>query len=290
MDDSAFVEFVALAEKKNLAEAADELFVSEPTLSRHIRILEAELGIELFERTPKGLFLNENGEMFLPYAKEVIKLRKQLNDALYDAATQDKQMISVCSGYKVAELMVDYHAAYPEVIMRINYQVNDRPLLMDNLKSHQYGFVISDLPETIPDFVTAIPLKSYEYRLIVSPNHPLAKNDVVQLRDIGNESFLDTLKRETDTDRIVIDAFRGVGVIPKVSKHMETGRQLREAIRNQEGVAIRRWNKSEDDYDGLVSIPLQPPLRTNVYLCYLKGRKLKKIEQEFVDFVSASAH
>ena len=67
-------EFVTLTEKNNFLEAAECLFISQSCLSKHIKKLEAEIGVELFERTTRTVVLTEFGQMLLPYAKKMVGL------------------------------------------------------------------------------------------------------------------------------------------------------------------------------------------------------------------------
>ena len=65
-------EFVTLTEKNNFLEAAECLFISQSCLSKHIKKLEAEIGVELFERTTRTVVLTEFGQMLLPYARKMV--------------------------------------------------------------------------------------------------------------------------------------------------------------------------------------------------------------------------
>ena len=75
-------EFVALAQTCHYQETADRLFISQPSLSKHIKTMEAELGAELFKRTSRRVELSEFGRAFLPYAQRIAAVQEEYTGTL----------------------------------------------------------------------------------------------------------------------------------------------------------------------------------------------------------------
>src|SRR5471032_1497697 len=87
--------FVIVAEEQNVTRAAERLHVSQPPLSRQIRDLERELGVELFRRTAKSLALTEAGKIFLIEARAVILRVDQAVETLLVAAKGNRAKLRV---------------------------------------------------------------------------------------------------------------------------------------------------------------------------------------------------
>ncbi len=70
-------EFLVLSQYKNYNVAAKHLFMSQPTLSRHIKEMEEELGVSLFDRSTRRVELTECGVFLVPYAKRIVSAENQ---------------------------------------------------------------------------------------------------------------------------------------------------------------------------------------------------------------------
>lgn len=82
MELSYIKEFIVLAEYKNFSKAAEELYISQPTLSKHIQAMERELGGKLFNRSTHGVSLTEFGELFLPFAIRISDVQNEYESVL----------------------------------------------------------------------------------------------------------------------------------------------------------------------------------------------------------------
>ena len=124
MDWSILRDFIAVAETGGLSQAARRLRVSQPTLSRRIAQLEAQLKAQLFQRTPRGLLLTDAGESVLAGARrveeEALAIERQA-DAAQQTLTGTVR-ISVTEGLGALWLpkrLATFHAKYPGVCLEV---------------------------------------------------------------------------------------------------------------------------------------------------------------------------
>ncbi len=87
---------VEIAEAKSINRASETLFVGQPTLSRAIKELEQNLGIKIFDRSAKGMFLTPDGEVFIRYAKAILKQVDEVEAAFRRSGTQRQRFSLSC--------------------------------------------------------------------------------------------------------------------------------------------------------------------------------------------------
>ena len=121
MDFKQLEAFAAVAENLSFSEAAKNLFLTQPTVSAHIRALETELGTQLFERTTKRITLTADGEKLYGYASDLLCLRKK---ALLDLSGQKEGTIRIGAStlpvaYFLPEALVKYRELHPQIAFDI---------------------------------------------------------------------------------------------------------------------------------------------------------------------------
>lgn len=90
-------EFVVLAETGSFLEAADRLFISQSSLSKHIKNIERELGAPLFNRTTRKVELSEFGQMFLPYANQIVRVQNEYTTAFFNKLESTRVTVTIGS-------------------------------------------------------------------------------------------------------------------------------------------------------------------------------------------------
>ena len=95
MEINYLKEFVVLAQTGNFMEAADILYVSQSTLSKHIKSMELELGVPLFDRTTRKVTISKFGELLLPYAQQIAELQDKYTAIFQNSLDIDQETLTV---------------------------------------------------------------------------------------------------------------------------------------------------------------------------------------------------
>lgn len=117
--------FTVVAQMENVSKAADSLHMTQSTLSKNILRLEEELGVPLFDRHGKKLFLNEQGSRFLDTCRktlqDVSEAKEEMRRSLGNP--EKKIRIAICGGlYKLFQCMVAFQEKYPEATFDVDTQ------------------------------------------------------------------------------------------------------------------------------------------------------------------------
>lgn len=136
---------LTLAEEKNFSEAANKLFISQPSLSQYIKKLEEEIGAELFERTTP-LKLTFAGEVYINMAKSVLSIEENTIEKIQDISEGNRGKIKIGSGYVnsvliLPEVMKRFGEKYENVEIELKEDIE--PKLMDKLDAGEIDLLIA---------------------------------------------------------------------------------------------------------------------------------------------------
>lgn len=210
------LEYFLLVEKyKSFSRAAEENYLSQPTLSKQIKALEKEVGVTLFVRNARSVELTEAGMEFSRYVHRIMKEYTMMKSSLKDYGKKRKKLvistIPVASSSGLLKAIYAFGRFYDTVEVEIIEQDTDSAL-----KSLEQGR--SDMAFIRSKFVPeggygAYPLMRDELVLVVGQNHPLAGEKSIFLSDVQYEKFI-FLGTNTGLYRICMDECRNAGFIP----------------------------------------------------------------------------
>lgn len=186
--------FIAVAEQENVSRAALKLHVSQPGISRQIHDLEEEIGVQLFERSPKSLKLTEAGKKFLDEARAVLQ---RADDAVKNAR-------AVASG-AAGELQVGYAPsltiqilpralrAFQQKFPRTRVSLHDLSTeeMLSGLRAGKLHVVLAiQPPRRMMRGLQFRELARYPMCVALAPGHPLAKSKSVSFEQLSREPLI----------------------------------------------------------------------------------------------------
>ncbi|MFC7910566.1 LysR family transcriptional regulator [Streptomyces nigra] len=186
--------FVTVAEELHFTHAAARLYVSQPALSKQIRALERQLGVELLDRGPRGVTLTEAGAALLPHARSVLAAWAEGAAALdaVRAAARGTLVVGMSTspgrGGLLPAIRSRFTAAHPEVTVRLRQVSWEDPTAGLADGEADVAFVWLPLPDAGRYGWTVV---AEEPRLVALPEtHPLADRPEVDFADLADEPFL----------------------------------------------------------------------------------------------------
>ena len=185
---------VEVAKVGSLNKAAETLLIAQPNISRSIKELEADLGITIFDRSSKGMFLTPEGENFIGYAKNILKQIEQVEDIYKNGAVKKQKFsISVPRACYISEAYAQFSKSLYFDPAEIFYKETNSQRTINNILNHDYKLGIIRYAENYDKyFKTMLEEKglSYEmvtefsYSLIMSADSPLAELNEITLDDL----------------------------------------------------------------------------------------------------------
>lgn len=185
---SCLEQLVTFAEQGTLSKAAEQLHMSQPTLTRAMQNLEDEFQVPLFEHKKNRLTLNENGKLAVEYAYKILE---QSADMLERVRTFDRSRhtISVgsCAPAPLWDISPMLSSLYPH--MTIMTEMKELDVLSDGLYNKTYQIII--LTEKTKDNSCECFRWGEEHLYLSLPaNHPLAKSEGIYLKELDGENML----------------------------------------------------------------------------------------------------
>jgi DNA-binding transcriptional LysR family regulator len=192
--------FVGVADELHFGRAAEKLYVSQPALSQQIHLLEDEIGIELFSRVKRTLQrrveLTEAGSVFLIEAKNILQLTEKAVETARRIGLQQKVIKLGVYRMMLRTRILDVIKIFSENFPEIEIKLVELPTFLavqDGLFDESIDIGITLLPLKYAQ-LTETPFKTGYLKVMLSENHPLAKEENLRLEQLKNEKWIEINK------------------------------------------------------------------------------------------------
>lgn len=233
--------FVAVAEELHFGRAAARLHIAQPPLSQQIKVLEGELGVELFHRTKRHVELSEAGRLFLGEARATLAQAARAEQAVRDAASGIQGRLAVgfvtsaCHTVLPAAVRA-FRKAYPRVAISLREMTPAAQLAALARREIDVGLLRPPVQE--PGLASEVVL-SEPLVAALPRDHALAGRASVPLRALAGEPFiLFPRQHGPGLVDVVLAACRGAGFTPAAAHEPDEMQSLLAHVAGGLGVSL----------------------------------------------------
>ncbi len=236
--------FLAVARELNFTKAAESLYVSQTAVTQQIRVLEEQLGVQLFARTRRKVELTPAGKVF---QSEAMGIMNRMDAAIQRTREASSGFVgSLNIGFtigigntKISDRIQAFNRKYPNIVMRFK---NLSPsVLLRQLKEGELDLAL--MPMFQEKYYAGICFRTVmrdHYVAILPRNHVLAQNQFLTWKDLKDEPLIlaATPGSEIGEDLDIIESFIQSGLQPNVADHIEDVETIMFMISANLGVTI----------------------------------------------------
>ncbi|MCI8355482.1 MAG: LysR family transcriptional regulator [Lachnospiraceae bacterium] len=274
--------FCEIARQENISKASRLLHVSQPSLSRTLSSLEAELGTKLFDREGRNIRLNHNGEIYFRHIRDALNLIDNAKSELLDFNTTPYghiNLILLAGSNIMPDMLINFHKLYPNISLNLKQQITH------NLQqANDFDFVISATPGNYEGLVN-ITLLEEDIVIAAHHNHPIAQKDSVRLLEAAPYQFVTYSSgpsiREL-TDSLCLQA----GFRPNIILESDSPNTFKSFIQSQMGIALLPYQTQMSFFNSMIT-PVHitsPVCKRTIFLSYPEGHYLNRAAKIFMEF------
>lgn len=256
--------FLQLAERGNFTRAAADLMISQPALSRSIQKLEEELGQPLFERKTRSVSLTDAGIMLQGRAQQILSILEDTKAEITDDGQSGRLRIGAIptvAPFFLPEILRSFSEHYPKATVIVQENTTDN--LVKNCTQGEIDLAILALP--IPaKYLEVEELFEEELLLVLPPDHPLASQPRIRLKEVEGMPFVLLDEAHCLSDQIV-SFCRQKSFQPVAVERTSQLAMVQELVSLSHGISmIPAMARARDQSDRRVyrSFAGQPPMRT----------------------------
>jgi DNA-binding transcriptional LysR family regulator len=288
--------FAKVAELGSFSRAAEALSLTQPTISEHIRALEADLGLSLLDRLGRGATPTPAGRLLLGYAERILGLAREARQAMdhFQGRMSGELIVggsTIPGEYLLPALIGQFKGKYPDV--SISLLIGGSRTVCDWVESGRVETAVVGM-EPASRALEARALMRDELVIVVPAGHPWAVRATVTLADVRTEALI-VRERGSGSRDALEHALREAGTdlgTFRIAGEIGSTQAVKQAVRAGAGISIisRRAVADECRAHVLVCVRLADlHVGRSFYLVLNRDRTRSPLAQAFVAFVESQA-
>ena len=280
--------FEAVARHNSFTRAAEELFLTQPTVSIQVKQLAKTVGLPLFEQIGKRLYLTVAGRKLLATCQEIFE-----ELSLFEVAVADlkglkqgylRLAVITTAKYVIPRLLGPFCQRYPGI--DVSLKVTNHESVMERLMGNRDDlYILSQPPEDLN--VSSHPFVENPLVVLAPRHHPLAQKKIIPLKRLAEEPFI---MREpgSGTRKAVQRLFDEHGISVKVKLELGSNEAIKQAIAGGLGISVLSCHTLalEGTISQLTILDVEHfPIQRYWYVIYPTGKQLSVIARTFFEYL-----
>jgi DNA-binding transcriptional LysR family regulator len=292
MEISQLEVFLAVAQEGGFSRAAEKLYRTQSAVSQAIRKLESELGEPLFDRSTRDGMLTDAGQVLREYAERLLNLRESAREALGQLRELQKGKLVIGANEFTAlyllRVLAEFQRVHPAIRVVVQRSLGSH--IPDDVRRHNSEFGVLTYDPQDPELASVV-VYSDELIFVVPPQHPLARESHVSIRQLGAESFVAHIVSSPYREK-VIQAFDKHKTPLHMGVELPTLQAIKRFVAMGNGVAFLPEISVEDEIarGELVRIPVEElRVHRKLRLIYRKSAALSHAGKAFLKVAESVA-
>lgn len=278
--------FLKIVETGNFSLAAEELYISQSSLSKQIIALEKELGCALFDRSKRQIALTPAGETLLGHARVLV----QASQALLSDLAQYKTVpalaivaIPVIAQYGIPAYLTRFRQAFPAI--QVTLEEREASAILPALSSHQFDLALLRDNYLDKTQYACVEVACDKFLVVLSDQHRLATRSALSLTELANENFI-MFDKGTVVHELAVEACRQAGFEPRIFYASLRVESILGLVASQAGIALMMEKVyAYHQHPHVLALPLTETIESHLVLAWLKDKKLSRPARKFVAFM-----
>ncbi|MBP2626281.1 MAG: LysR family transcriptional regulator [Firmicutes bacterium] len=287
MEINQLLYFLEVAKQKSFTGASKSLYVSQPAISKMIRMLEDELGVLLFNRSSHYVELTDYGIVVQGQVQKVVQAIQDIQTELNDITNLQKGDIRIGIPPMVGEMFFSgiiglFHQQYPNIRMKL-FESGSKAIEA-GVEDGNLDVGVAVLPVNESKFEVYEIAKS-PIMLIVNNNHPLSNQKNVKFSDLKDEEFV-LYRQDFGLYKPIYDACIGAGFEPNIVCETSQWEFMVNIVSDHLGIAflpLKVCEKLSSTNIKIISVD-SPPIYWHLGIIWRKGTYLSQASRSWINF------
>lgn len=283
MRDSDWYLLQVLYKYKNITKTADEVHVSQPSVTKRIQLIEDEFHVQIIERNKKGVSFTPQGEFLVKRSDDILKLISETKFSVLEMDNESSDQIKILAPNSYIDVLANnlnqFKAAYPDVSYDVEVELSSEIIKKVEHLSINLGFVNGFIDSKFNDNKLRVRV-SQAYAV---SDHPFKVEDLENMSRVEHN-------RDQLTKRIIDTWWDNYfGTSPKINAQVNHHSTAIQMVKSGFGYTISFYKDESILSPGIYMVPLfyrdGSPVVRNTWMIWPAKKEPKKIVRTFIDFM-----